>query len=382
MATPFPFGSGNVLTAAQMNAITTLPINDQTASYVALVGDVGKRIVMNVATANTVTINNSVFGVGDEIFIACKGAGSTTVTAGAGVTINTSSSLVLAQHGGGTLVALSASVFAFFSQQAATYGTFTGGTALATPPAGYTGAAFTSDGTMTVTKAGLFEVLAIGGGGGGGANPSGSVNGTGGGGGGGVTITTVYLAAGSHTVVVGAGGAQDLNGRSTSIDANVVNAVGGGRGGGCTSGAQGWQPGSGGSGGGTFYNNGTLILGYAFTGLGNNGGLPVINTAGSGGGGFSAVGGAGAVTTGGAGGAGYDIATFTGNASTLKAAGGGGGGTVTGGAGGSSVGGAGGGGGGGVAASANTASGGGGGGGASTLGGAGGSGFIAIRVKP
>ena len=115
MATPFPFGSGNVLTAAQMNAITTLPINDQTASYVALVGDVGKRIVMNVATANTVTINNTVFAVGDTIFIANKGAGTTTVTAGAGVTINTSGSLAVAQHGGGTLVALSASVFTFFS---------------------------------------------------------------------------------------------------------------------------------------------------------------------------------------------------------------------------------------------------------------------------
>jgi len=119
MATPFPFGSGNVLTAAQMNAITTLAINDQTASYVAVVGDVGKRIVMNVGSANTVTINNSIFAAGDTIFIANKGAGSTTVTAGAGVTINTVSSLVLAQHAGGTLVALSASVFTFFPTDSA-----------------------------------------------------------------------------------------------------------------------------------------------------------------------------------------------------------------------------------------------------------------------
>jgi len=115
MTTPFPFVAGTVLTAAKLNAITTLPINDQTASYVALVGDVGKRIVMNVATANTVTINNSVFATGDTIFIANKGAGATTVTAGAGVTINTAGSLVIAQHGGGTLVATSASVFTFFS---------------------------------------------------------------------------------------------------------------------------------------------------------------------------------------------------------------------------------------------------------------------------
>ena len=46
MATPFPFTQGQVLTAAQMNAITTLPINDQTASYTLVVGDVGKRVIM------------------------------------------------------------------------------------------------------------------------------------------------------------------------------------------------------------------------------------------------------------------------------------------------------------------------------------------------
>ena len=72
--------AAQVLTAAQMNAITTLPINDQTASYVALVGDVGKRIVMNVTSANTVTINNSVFATGDTIFIANTKSGLKPVT--------------------------------------------------------------------------------------------------------------------------------------------------------------------------------------------------------------------------------------------------------------------------------------------------------------
>ncbi len=114
MTTPFPFVSGAVLTAAQLNAITTLPINDQTASYTAVVGDVGKRIVMNVASANTVTVNNSIFATGDTIFIANKGAGASTVTAGAGVTINSTSGLELAQYQSGTLVALSASSFLFF----------------------------------------------------------------------------------------------------------------------------------------------------------------------------------------------------------------------------------------------------------------------------
>ena len=119
MTTPFPFVAAATLTAAQMNAITSLPISTKTASYVALVGDVGSRLIMNVATANTLTINNSIFAESDSIFIANKGAGTTTITAGAGVTINTSGSLALATSAGGTLVALSASTFAFFSGDAA-----------------------------------------------------------------------------------------------------------------------------------------------------------------------------------------------------------------------------------------------------------------------
>jgi hypothetical protein len=113
MTTPFPFTQGQVLTAAQMNAITTLPINDQTASYVALVGDVGKRIVMNVASANTVTFNNSVFAVGDTLEVLNKGAGATTVVAGAGVSLN-GLSLVLSQYQGASITFLSASVALVF----------------------------------------------------------------------------------------------------------------------------------------------------------------------------------------------------------------------------------------------------------------------------
>ena len=57
---------------------------------------------MNNASATTITVNNTVFGVGDTIFIANKGAGTCTITAGAGVTINVNGSLALAQYGGGT----------------------------------------------------------------------------------------------------------------------------------------------------------------------------------------------------------------------------------------------------------------------------------------
>ena len=94
MATPFPFTSGQVLTAAQMNAITELPINDQTSSYTLVVGDVGKRVIMNNAGATTITVPNSVFAAGQSVFIANKGAGTCTITAGAGTTVNVNGSLI------------------------------------------------------------------------------------------------------------------------------------------------------------------------------------------------------------------------------------------------------------------------------------------------
>ena len=169
MTTPFPFVAGAVLTAAELNAITTLPINDQTDDYTLVVGDVGKRVIMNKGTANTVTVDDSIFSVGDTIFIANKGAGTSTITAGAGVTINTSGSLALAQYGGGTLIALSASTFTFF------------------PAGGVT--------TLDV------EFLLVGRGGGGGVNRAG------GGGAGGFVTGSGIIGKTTYTVKVGAGGA-------------------------------------------------------------------------------------------------------------------------------------------------------------------------------
>jgi hypothetical protein len=90
MTTPFPFVSGQVLTAAQLNDIQNLPISDKTADYVLVVGDVTKRTIMNAAGATTITVDDAIFTVGDVIQVANKGAGTCTITAGAGVTINTS----------------------------------------------------------------------------------------------------------------------------------------------------------------------------------------------------------------------------------------------------------------------------------------------------
>lgn len=356
MATPFPFGSGNVLTAAQMNAITTLPINDQTASYVALVGDVGKRIVMNVATANTVTINDSVFAAGDTIFIANKGAGATTVTAGAGVTINTASSAVLAQHGGGTLVATSASVFTFFSQQSATYGTATGGTSSSITVGGinYTLLTFTTDGTLTITKAGLFDYFVLGSG----AGSNTPFNGGGGGGGGQLVEGIAYFDT-NEAVTVGAGGASNaFNVGVSRIGDGIFALCGGGA-------ASGTVPSRGSSGAGG-QGAGSVIAGAAafinaVTGHGGGSGSTTSpNFAGGGGGGMGGAGTNASGATAGSAGAGVSN-SFDGVATTYGRGGFGaivGGGTVN--------------------AAANTGNGGG-----NTINniGAGGSGLVMVRFK-
>jgi hypothetical protein len=151
MTTPFPFSAGAVLTAQQLNDITNLPINDQTASYVLVVGDAGKRVIMNDASANTVTVNNSIFTAGDTVEVLNKGAGATTITAGAGVTLN-GLSLVLSQYQGASIVFLSASSALVFP---------TGGAVKTTKVT-----AFTASGTFTPPTGVVHAIAHVRGGGG------------------------------------------------------------------------------------------------------------------------------------------------------------------------------------------------------------------------
>ena len=386
------FTSGQVLTAAQQNALQANDYNwtvsNKTASYTLVAADKGTRIVMSNAGATTITVNTSLFSAGDTLFIQNIGAGTCTVTAGT-ATVTTAGSLALAQWGGGTLYFTSASAAIFFSGAGSGYGTATGLTgALATPPAGYSGLYATSDGTLTVTKAGLFEVLMFGGGGAGGyATNTTSIGASGGGGAGGMVSATVYLDATTYAVTIGAGGTSTTsslgNGIKTSLG-SVLVAVGGGAGygdqfTGLLAGERlPAETGGGGGGGGRVYNAGGVGM-QGFDGGSQSG---VTATSAGGGGGVSAVGGnTVAATTGGAGGVGFDIATFTGLASAFKGAGGGGGGSVAGGAAGSVGAGAGSTGATGGSASANTGSGGGGAYGTPATGGSGGSGVFYIRFK-
>ena len=385
MTTPFPFVSGQVLTAAQLNDIQNLPISDKTASYTLIAGDVTKRTMMNSASATTITVNNSIFTVGDVIQVANKGAGACTITAGAGVTINTSGSLALAQYGGGYLLALSASTFTFFNLGGGSaYGTATGGigspTAVTISGVNYQYLTFNSTGTLTVTKSGFFDYLAIGGGGGG--QQVGAIAG-GGGGAGQLVCGSVYLDA-NQTITIGAGSAFSVYTNSFSQASNTtiaatspfaINALGNQT---SSLGGNFTQVGYvGGGQGGAAATTPTAIT--ESTALGFRGGTSSANQNAGGGGGQSARGGNGSSTTGGSGGAGFDVSAFIGGSALFKAQGAGGGGSVTGGTAAT----------GGVAGSANTTppnggvntgQGGGGGNGTITTGN-GGSGICYIRFK-
>jgi len=94
MTTRPVFVASQVLTASEQNQLATAIIAiraSTSASVTALLADDGKLVTMSNASANTFTIppNSSVaFGIGTQINIAQLGAGTTTIVAGAGVTLN------------------------------------------------------------------------------------------------------------------------------------------------------------------------------------------------------------------------------------------------------------------------------------------------------
>ena len=111
------FTSGQVLTAAQLNAVQANDYNQtvstKTASYTLVAADKGTRVVMNVASANTVTVNTSLFSAGDTLVIQNIGAGVTTVTAGT-ATVSSAGPLAIPTNGSGTLYFTSAGVSIFY----------------------------------------------------------------------------------------------------------------------------------------------------------------------------------------------------------------------------------------------------------------------------
>ena len=111
------FSVGQTLTAAQMTSLQQTAMGGgsataKTASYVLVGADAGATVIMNSASATTITVNTSLFASGDSVFIQNIGAGTSTITAGT-ATVTTSASLALAQWEGGTLYFTSASAAIF-----------------------------------------------------------------------------------------------------------------------------------------------------------------------------------------------------------------------------------------------------------------------------
>ena len=211
------------------------------------------------------------------------------------------------------------------------YGIGSGGTATDITVSGvsYKLHTFTSDGNFVVSTGGWFDLLMLGGGGAGGRS-----YGTGGGAGG-LFQQTVYLAPGTQTVTIGAGGTGKSaldngnanignNGRGTSVGSFVADGGGAGVGGLSISGL------NGGCGGGGMYQDGFgWIGGRGTVGQGFNGGNGsaggTTSDTGGGGGGTSAVGTNGTTTSAGSGGAGTDISLWLGQSAGTTIKGGGGG---------------------------------------------------------
>jgi hypothetical protein len=110
--TPYPFVANAILTASQLNSTFNIPVSTKTASYTLVAADAGTRVVMNSASATTITVNTSLFAAGDNLEILNIGAGVCTVTAGT-ATVSTSGTLALVANAGGTLYFTSTGVSVF-----------------------------------------------------------------------------------------------------------------------------------------------------------------------------------------------------------------------------------------------------------------------------
>jgi hypothetical protein len=112
--TPYPFVANAVLTASQLNSTFNIPVTTKTASAILVAADAGTRVVMNSASATTITVNTSLFAAGDNLEITNIGAGVCTITAGT-ATVSTSGTLALVANAGGTLYFTSAGVSVFIA---------------------------------------------------------------------------------------------------------------------------------------------------------------------------------------------------------------------------------------------------------------------------
>jgi len=110
------FVTGEVLTAAQMNALNALAFNAQVGTtYTLVAADKDKLVTTSNGAAVTVTIPTGVFTVGQSINVQSIGVGLTTIS-GAAVTITSTGASAIApklraRYSAATIICTAAGVF-------------------------------------------------------------------------------------------------------------------------------------------------------------------------------------------------------------------------------------------------------------------------------
>lgn len=230
------FSSGAVLTASALNsAFNALAVNTQTGTtYTLVLTDQGGLVTLSNASAVTVTIptNASVaYATGTVINLLNLGAGTVTISAAGGVTLN-GTNISLSQNGTAALVKVGTNTWNVTGgggvPKALVSGTTGSPTIDTTTIPGKTIYKYTGTGSITIGGTGGFaKVLVVAGGGSGGGN-GGS---TGSGGAGGMLEDSyAWLPAGTLTVAVGGGGAGNAGGAydyGTAGNDSYINTGGG-----------------------------------------------------------------------------------------------------------------------------------------------------------
>lgn len=223
-----------------------LPVNAQTGTtYTFVLADGLRLTTASNAASSTYTVppQSSVVWLANSVIrLVNYGAGVVTVAGGSGVTV-TNAAKTLAQYESvalirtgsddWTLVPFSGGVGNADFSDAAT-GTYSDG------GINYKYKTYTASGTLTVTRAGVADVIIIGGGGGGGRDGGGGSKGGGGGAGGWVVAQRYFMSTGTLTITIGAGGAAGTAGArggtgttssvGTSATVPYIESIGGGGG--------------------------------------------------------------------------------------------------------------------------------------------------------
>jgi len=103
--------SGSSWVVYTSQKVLDLTLSRKTNDYTLVAADNGQVVEMNKATANTLTVPNSVFSAGQQVLITQYGAGQTTIAAGSGVTLRSSGGKLKLtdQYATATLIFISAS---------------------------------------------------------------------------------------------------------------------------------------------------------------------------------------------------------------------------------------------------------------------------------